>query len=96
MQLDEMRMNKQMGENDPNIIRDLRQAKARFEQKMNDLTSELKGYWDEWDALITAPVGQTEPPDPEARKQVRDKMVDLLNRRSYVRNLVRDVNEALG
>jgi hypothetical protein len=27
---------------------------------------------------------------------VRDKMVDLLNRRSYIRNLVRDVNEALG
>jgi hypothetical protein len=27
---------------------------------------------------------------------VRDKMVDSLNRRNYIRNLVRDVNEALG
>ena len=26
---------------------------------------------------------------------VRDRMVDLLNRRSYIRNLVRDVNEVL-
>jgi len=95
MQLDEMRMNKKMGmsEDDPNIVRDLRQAKTHFEQKMNDLTSELKGYWDAWDALI--PAGQTEPQAPEARQQVRDKIVDLLNRRSYVRNLVRDVNEAL-
>ena len=27
--------------------------------------------------------------------KIRDKMVDLLNRRNYIRNLVRDVNEAL-
>ena len=31
----------------------------------------------------------------QARVGVRDKMVDLLNCRSYIRNLVRDVNEAL-
>jgi hypothetical protein len=31
----------------------------------------------------------------DERKQARDKMVDLLNRRNYIRNLVRDVNEAL-
>jgi hypothetical protein len=29
------------------------------------------------------------------RRQGRDKMVDLLNRRNYIRNLVRDVGEAL-
>src|SRR5437764_1821000 len=85
MQLEEMRMNKQMGDDDPNIARDLQEAKQRFEQKFNDLTSELQQYWDEWDALL--------PIDTEqARTSVRDKMVDLLNRRSYIRNLVRDVN----
>ncbi|HWZ42198.1 MAG TPA: Fe-S protein assembly co-chaperone HscB [Candidatus Saccharimonadales bacterium] len=89
MQLDEMRMNKQMGEDDPNVIRDLQQARERFEQKMNGLTAELKGYWDEWDALV--PEGAK-----EARERVRDRMVDLLNRRSYIRNLLRDVNEVLG
>ena len=94
MQLDEMRMNKQMGEDDPNIIRDLQQARARFEQKMNELSAELKNYWDEWDALV--PAGESAPPDKAARERVRDKMVDLLNRRSYIRNLLRDVNEALG
>jgi hypothetical protein len=31
----------------------------------------------------------------DERKQARDKMVDLLNRRNYIRNLVRDVTEAL-
>ena len=27
--------------------------------------------------------------------KIRDRMVDVLNRRNYIRNLVRDVNEAL-
>ncbi|HEV3317924.1 MAG TPA: Fe-S protein assembly co-chaperone HscB [Candidatus Angelobacter sp.] len=93
MQLEETRMNKQMGEDDPNITRDLQEAKKRFEQKLNDLTAELQRYWDEWDALI--PCGETVPQDQQARIRVRDQMVDLLNRRSYIRNLVRDVNEAL-
>jgi molecular chaperone HscB len=93
MQLEETRMNKQMGEDDPSITRDLQDAKKNFEQKLNDLTDELQGYWDEWDALI--PAGATEPQDQQARTRVRDQMVDLLNRRSYIRNLVRDVNEAL-
>ncbi len=33
--------------------------------------------------------------DGPARRQALDAMVDLLNRRSYIRNLVRDVNEVL-
>ncbi|PYP85189.1 MAG: Fe-S protein assembly co-chaperone HscB [Candidatus Angelobacter sp. Gp1-AA117] len=93
MQLEEMRMNKQVGEDDPNIVRDLQQAQQHFEQKLNELTTELQNDWNEWDALI--PAGSTEPQDQQARIRVRDKMVDLLNRRSYIRNLVRDVNEAL-
>jgi molecular chaperone HscB len=93
MQLEEMRMNKQMGEDDPNITRDLQAAKQKFEQKMNDLTSELQRNWNEWDALI--PRGEAEPQDRQSRVRVRDQMVDLLNRRSYIRNLLRDVNEAL-
>jgi len=92
MQLEEMRMSKKMGESDPGTVRDLQQAKAHFEQKLNDLTTELKQYWDEWDSLV--PAGKTEPEDQQARIRVRDKMVDLLNRRSYIRNLVRDVNDA--
>ena len=34
--------------------------------------------------------------DVAAKESARDTMVALLNRRSYIRNLVRDVNEALG
>jgi len=34
--------------------------------------------------------------DATAKGSAKDAMVALLNRRSYVRNLVRDVNAALG
>ncbi|MCU1286309.1 MAG: heat shock protein DnaJ-like protein [Acidobacteriales bacterium] len=91
MQLQELRMNKEMGEDDPSIASDLQQAKHRFEKMMTEAMSELKTYWDEWDAVICTP-GSSEA----GRIKVRDKMVGLLNRRSYIRNLVRDVNEALG
>ena len=59
----------------------------------DSMTDELNQYWSEWDALIDAHSGEL-PPDDE-RAPVRQKMIDLLNRRSYVRNLVRDVNAAL-
>ena len=51
---------------------------------------ELKTYWDEWDAQIARDAGADE------RKTITSKMVDLLNRRTYIRNLVRDVNDVLG
>lgn len=88
MQLEEMRTNKKMGEDDPNITRDLQRARDHFQQKFDQLAGELKQLWNEWDAVA-------ESEDMQARVKVRDRMVDLLNRRSYIRNLVRDVNEAL-
>jgi hypothetical protein len=40
--------------------------------------------------------GGTEDKGTEAgRRKILDQMVDVLNRRNYIRNLVRDVNEAL-
>lgn len=88
IQLQELRMSKQMGEADPETIEQLRAAKTNFESKLNDLQQELAGYWKEWDAAVS----QNGSPE---RAKVRDKMVDLLNRRSYIRNLVRDVNEVI-
>lgn len=89
MQLEELRANQKLGEDDPDLARELQQEKGEFEHKFDGLFEELKGYWKEWDKLID---NGTE----EERVRVRDKMVDLLNRRNYIRNLVKDVNEALG
>ena len=91
LQLEELRANKKMGEDDPQLTQDLAAHKKTLEGKYDALLGELKGYWSEWDQMIerNAKAGEAE------RKPIRDKMVDLLNRRNYIRNLVRDVNEAL-
>jgi len=86
MQLEEMRMSKKMGERDPQLVKDLENHQQKLGKEFDALTAELKIYWDEWDKVIDTAV---------ERKKVRDKMVDLLNRRNYYRNLVRDVTEAL-
>ena len=88
MQWEELRMNKKTGDSDPALVRELEGQKVSLEQKQEALLEELKSYWVEWDAL-----GDTSP--LEARNRVTAKMADLLNRRSYIRNLVRDVNAAL-
>lgn len=88
IQLEELRMQKKLGEDDPSLIEEIGRHKLELEKKHEALFEELKTHWAEWDSL---------PDDAaeESRRKARDKMVDLLNRRSYIRNLVRDVNEVL-
>ena len=88
MQLEEMRMAKKMGGDDPQLRSDLLAAKAGFDAKMAATQAELETLWARWDAALDAE-------DAPAKLVARDAMVALLNRRSYLRNLVRDVNDAL-
>ena len=88
MQLQEMRAAKQMGEDEPELRRDLMTAKDAFDAKMVETQAELEGLWTAWDSAVDAG-------DEGAKARARDAMVALLNKRSYLRNLVRDVNEAL-
>ncbi len=88
MQLEELRMQKKMGEDDPSLIEEVGRQKLELEEKHEALLDELKRYWTEWDRAVD---GGTQAD----RIKVRDQMLDLLNRRSYLRNLVRDVNEVL-
>jgi len=95
MQLEELRMQKKMGEDDPALIEEIGKQKLELEGKYEALLHELQTYWKAWDGLIEREqAGQ--PASEEERKRARDKMVDALNRRNYIRNLVRDVSEALG
>lgn len=94
MQLEEMRMAKQTGETDVDALESLRTAKKNFETRLEASQSELKKLWDEWDVVIDREQrGDAVPADERVR--VRNEMLDVLNRRSYIRNLVRDVNAAL-
>jgi molecular chaperone HscB len=88
VELEELRGHKKMGEDDPALIEEIGRQKLELEEKYEALFNELKGYWNHWDKAVDA--------GSEAdQRQARDKMLDLLNRRNYIRNLVRDVNEVL-
>jgi molecular chaperone HscB len=89
MQLQELRMSKQMGEADADALAGLQNAKQNFATKLGAIDTELRSIWNHWDAVVERQA------DDESRKQVLQQMLDLLNRRSYIRNLVRDVNAAL-
>lgn len=90
MQLEEWRMNKKMGEDDPSLKQEIEQQKAALEAKHESLLNELQTHWNEWDAWLDRPEAA-----PGQRSAIIGKMVDVLNRRNYIRNLVRDVNAAI-
>jgi molecular chaperone HscB len=82
MQLEEMRMNRKMGEDDPALQKDLTQARTRFEVLLAEVDSNLAAQGALWDA-------------GRERDKAANTLAALLDRRSYLRNLVRDVNEVL-
>ena len=88
MQLEEMRAAKKFGEDDPQLRADLQRAKADFDAKLAATDADLATLHTQWDTAVDAN-------GPTAKAAARDAMVALLNRRSYLRNLVRDVNDAL-
>lgn len=91
MQLEELRANKKMGEEDPALVGEIQKQRVALEEKYEALLEELRGHWGTWDAVVD----RGAIADPAERKQIIGKMVDVLNRRNYIRNLVRDVNAAV-
>jgi molecular chaperone HscB len=88
MHLEELRAQKKMGEDDPALLEEIGKAKLSLEQKYDALLAELKSDWAKWDKAIDGGIEQE-------RLKIRDHMVDVLNRRNYVRNLVRDVESSI-
>jgi molecular chaperone HscB len=95
MQLEELRMQKKMGEDDPALLEEIGKQKLALEDKHDQLLKELQGHWEVWDNLVAREQSHETVPVSE-HTQALDKMVNVLNRRNYIRNLVRDVSEALG
>jgi molecular chaperone HscB len=89
MQLQEMRAANKMGEDEPELRRDLMTAKDAFDAKMVETQAELEELWTVWDSGVDAG-------NDVVKTRAKEAMVVLLNKRSYLRNLVRDVNDALG
>jgi molecular chaperone HscB len=89
MQLEEMRMSRKMGEDDPQLRADLEKARTTFESQLASVDSNIQEQWTKWDTISDASASE------EKTKIIKDEMVALLDRRRYIRNLVRDVNDAL-
>ncbi|MGA2905005.1 MAG: Fe-S protein assembly co-chaperone HscB [Candidatus Korobacteraceae bacterium] len=94
MQLEEARMNKKMGEPDRSLERDLRDTKKSLQAKYDGMMEELHRAWNDWDALVDQAEQRGNVLEDD-RVAARDKMLDVLNRRNYVRNLLRDIDEVL-
>ena len=89
MQLMEMKAAKEMGDDaDPALRNDLLAAAAHFDSRMADTQRELEALWTKWDTALDAG-------DTTEQGAAKDALVTLLNKRSYLRNLVRDVQAAL-
>lgn len=89
MQLEELRMNAQMGEDDPQLRADLEAARQQFEGQLRAIEKQIESEGAQWDAALDAG-------DEAGKKKTLDGLAALLDKRRYVRNLVRDVREALG
>jgi molecular chaperone HscB len=91
LHLEELRAQKQLGEDDPALLEEIGKAKLSLEEKYDALLSELKAEWSKWDKILDEKSASA----AVERRKILDRMLDVLNRRNYVRNLVRAVNEAI-
>jgi molecular chaperone HscB len=88
LHLEELRAQKKLGEDDPALLEEIGKAKLSLEEKYDALFNELKSEWNRWDESV-------DEGTEEQRRKILSAMLDVLNRRNYIRNLVRDVNEAM-
>src|SRR6202789_417442 len=84
MALEEMKMG-----DGPDAREQLEAARTKFTALLTETHQQLESLWTQWDAALDAA-------NPTAKDAAVQAMVALLNRRTYIRNLVRDVNAALG
>jgi molecular chaperone HscB len=84
MQLEEMRVEHKIGEEDPALKQSLVEARKKFEGLRDAVDEDLRAQWNTWDQG-----------DETVRQTSQKTMVALLDRRRYLSNLVRDVTETL-
>ncbi len=87
--LDELREAKESGGGLIELKGRLESAEGNFQQKLEEVDSQLQSLAKEWDAAVDANANAA------ARKKLFARMNELLNRRSYIRNLVANVQKEL-
>jgi molecular chaperone HscB len=87
--LDELREAETTGGNTAALRARLAEAHINFEKKRSEIDRELHSVSAQWDQAVDAHA------EPAARKKIMMQMNELLNRRSYIRNLVAGVQKEL-
>lgn len=87
--LDELRAARASGGDTVALQKRLATEEKNFEGKLNEVDRQLQAAAREWDNAIDAKA------DEVRRKTLMSKLNDLLNRRSYIRNLVVNVQKEL-
>lgn len=87
--LDELRAARDSGGDTASLKQRLGAAERNFEAKLNEIDGQLRAAAREWDQAIN------DRSDDAVRDTVMGKLNELLNRRSYIRNLVVNVQKEL-
>jgi molecular chaperone HscB len=87
--LDELREAKESGSDLIELKSKLKSAEDSFAGKLREVDSQLQSVAKDWDAAVDANA------DAGTRKKLFGRMNELLNRRSYIRNLVTNVAKEL-
>jgi molecular chaperone HscB len=88
--LDELREAKSSGSDLTVLKPRLELAEKNFSQKLAEVDAQLQAKARDWDVSVDANA------DDAARKKIMSSLNELLNRRSYIRNLVVNVAKELG
>jgi molecular chaperone HscB len=87
--LDELREAKSAGANLESLTARLRAAEKNFGEKLHQVDEQMKTAGEQWDAAIDADASEGD------REAILQRLNELLNRRSYIRNLVAGVEREL-
>lgn len=87
--LEELRGAKQSGGNLSELRARLAAAQKTFQQKLAEVDAELGKSFSEWDRAFDAKA------DAAQQRALMSRLNEILNRRSYIRNLVRSVAQEL-
>jgi molecular chaperone HscB len=87
--LDELREAKASGGNLADLKAKLRSAENKFQHELQGVDAQLQSAAKDWDSAVDA------NSDAAARRKIFAHMNELLNRRSYIRNLVASVAKEL-